>query len=146
MHAFKFHGMRCAATPLGAALARRLSSEDWIADIEAVVPVPLHAIRERERGYNQSALLAREVGARLGLPVMPKVLARARNTPPQSLLGREERLRNPRGAFRLLSPGRLPRRCLLVDDIMTTGTTVSECAAVLREGGAERIYVAVVAR
>jgi ComF family protein len=114
---------------------------------EVVVPVPLHWWRRWQRGYNQSAALARSLADRLKLPCHPGWLRRIRNTPPQTsqtLAGRRE---NVRGAFRARHGVPL-RQCtvLLVDDVMTTGATAGEAARALLKGGAERVVVAVLAR
>ena len=111
------------------------------AGIDAIVPVPLHSSRLAERGYNQSELLARS----LGPPVASGVLVRTRPTPPQAGLNQAERLANVRGAF--AAPSRLDgRRVLLVDDVCTTGATLSACARTLRRAGAERVLAVTVTR
>ncbi len=146
LRAFKFQGVRTGARALGLVLARRVAGAAFAKDLEAVVPVPLHVRREHGRGYNQAGLLARYAAEALGLPVAGDVLVRTRDTPPQAGLERADRLRNVDGAF---APARERvglRRCLLVDDIMTTGATLSACASALRAGGLERIYAATVAR
>lgn len=142
----KFAGARDLARPLGSALAKRVRAAPWAPDLEAVVPVPLHPARERERGYNQAHLLAQSMARALGLPLRAQALVRRRATPPQVALGREERLRNLENAFRTPRRDLGLRYCLLVDDVMSTGTTLSECAQALRAGGLDRVYVAVVAR
>jgi len=113
-------------------------------DVAAVVPVPLHQRRERERGYNQSALLARRLATELGLPFAPRALRRVRDTPPQASLDLKKRLSNVRAAFAANGPA--PARVLLIDDVRTTGSTLSECASVLRAAGADRVYSLVLAR
>jgi ComF family protein len=146
VHALKFAGIRRAAGPLGALLADRVRREEWAPALEGVVPVPLFTHRERERGFNQSSLLAAEVAARLGLPLSEGLIRRSRHTHPQALLGQEERLRNQREAFAPVVEAAGVRACLLVDDVMTTGATVDACAVALRAAGVERIYVATVGR
>ena len=113
--------------------------------IEALVPVPLARERERERGFNQAALLARRIGRRLEVPIRPRWLARIRPTRPQSDLSAAERRANVRGAFRA-SPRVAGRHVLVVDDILTTGSTLDACARALREAGAFRVGVLTVAR
>lgn len=112
---------------------------------DLLVPVPLHPHRLRQRGFNQALLLGREVGSGLRLPVCPHLLQRHRPTPPQQGLPARERRHNLRGAFSLTRPLQ-GERILLVDDVMTTGTTARECAATLLEGGARSVWVAVLAR
>jgi ComF family protein len=110
-----------------------------------VVPVPLHRRRMAARGFNQAELLARVVAEALSLPLRTDRLRRIRETRAQASLPGRLRREGPLGAFR--AEGDLSgARVLLVDDVLTTGTTASECARVLREAGAERVYVIVFAR
>jgi ComF family protein len=130
---------------LEAAVLRHYADER----IDAVCPVPLHPSRQRKRGYNQSALLGAELAARLGIPVFPDALRRVRDTPTQTRLGAAARRRNVADAFAVhpLLPGWFEsRRLLLLDDVMTTGATLSECAKALRAAGAERVLALSVAR
>jgi ComF family protein len=111
---------------------------------DAVVPVPLHPRRLRARGFNPAALLARAVAQQIARPWHPTALVRHRDTPSQTGLDRRERRRNVRGAFRCASE---PRRSVwLVDDVMTTGATLSECARMLRRAGTRRVVAVCVAR
>jgi len=136
----KYRGVRALAPPLAEAMA--LACRGLPAD--ALVPVPLHPRRRRERGYNQSALLARALAPLLGVPVAP-VLVRVRPTPPLAgQVGARERWSLLEGAFRCQGPA--PRRALLVDDVCTTGATLVACARALWEGGAEWVGAVVVAR
>lgn len=138
---FKYSGDIGLDRPLANLLADRLDPPL----AELLVPVPLHSGRLRARSYNQSLLLARCLGRRLGLPVAPGMLCRTRPTPPQQGLAAAVRRSNLRGAFALGEDPR-ERRILLVDDVLTTGSTVRECARVLMAGGAAAVEVAVVAR
>ncbi|MBI1864235.1 MAG: ComF family protein [Nitrospirae bacterium] len=114
---------------------------------EVVVPVPLHPSRLRHRGFNQSLLLADAVCRRLDVPLDHGALQRVRPTRPQVELTPEERKANIRGAFAVLRPERIEdKRVLLVDDVFTTGATVSECARVLRKAGAQEVVVATLSR
>src|SRR5262249_14450678 len=118
-----------------------------VPDPDLLIPVPLHPRRERERGFNQSLLLARRLGRAWGLPVRVDILARTVATPPQTDLGAEERRANVRRAFALRRPELVAgRHVILVDDIVTTGSTAGACAARLREGGAATVGVVSVAR
>jgi ComF family protein len=136
----KFRRARRAAEPLGDLLAGRLPAS-YVCD--AVTSVPVSPARRRERGYNQSELIARRVARRLGLPYYT---ALGRTTAQHQIgLGRAERRRQVRGAFypvRRLEGARL----LLVDDVITTGATLDECARTLKEAGATSILGAAVAR
>jgi ComF family protein len=114
---------------------------------DVLVPVPLHHIRRRERGYNQSAVLAGELGRRMGCPVQPGSLRRIRPTATQTNLTAQERLSNVVGAFQHGRTQRLvDRRVLLIDDVMTTGATVNACAKALKKGGAASVHVVTAAR
>jgi ComF family protein len=144
LHALKFSGRRALAAPLGE-LAAEQCLASLPAGIDALVPVPLARERERERGFNQAALLARRIGRRLAVPTRPRWLSRTRPTRPQSELSAGERRANVRGAFR--ASGKVAgRHVLVVDDILTTGATADACAQALRDAGALRVGVLTVAR
>jgi ComF family protein len=124
---------------------------DFGADLPLVVPVPLHESKLQQRGFNQSELMARALVKQgpldMKLELAPKLLMRRRPTDSQTGLTRRQRVVNMRGAFRASAPNEISgRNVLLVDDVFTTGTTVSECARVLRRAGAEKVWVATVAR
>lgn len=112
---------------------------------DRLVPLPLHPERLRQRGFNQSAEIARTLGARLALPVDVDTILRTRATPPQADLPHKERRRNVRGAFECRSD-LTGQRLLLIDDVMTTAATANECARTLKLHGAASVTVAVVAR
>jgi ComF family protein len=115
--------------------------------VELIMPVPLHHLRLRQRGFNQAALLARRLGATLGIPVDYSSLKRSRWTEPQTGLSRRQRADNVKGAFDLVTPERVGRKCvLLLDDVLTTGETVNQCARVLKNGGTAEVLVLTVAR
>lgn len=111
---------------------------------DAILPVPLHPARLRERGYNQALELARPLARRLQLPLMPRLALRSKATAAQSRLEQGERRRNIRGAFTL--PGRVPGHIAILDDVVTTGSTVGELARALRRAGAQRVVVWACAR
>jgi len=117
------------------------------AEVDLVAPVPLHWWRKWTRGYNQSEAVARELAAALSVPFAPRLLRRVRWTPQQLQPTREARRENVKGAFRVGNGARLAgKTVLLVDDVMTTGSTLGEAARTLRNAGAERVVVAVLAR
>lgn len=142
------HGDRTEGAPPYAAWLARAGAA-LIEDAELIVPVPLHRVRLFLRRYNQSALLAHALGRATGLPVATRVLRRRRNTPSQGRMSAQARWRNVAGAF-AVDPGRRPdiekRRVLLLDDVMTSGATVSACAQTLRRAGAAGVDVLVLAR
>jgi ComF family protein len=147
IHNFKYESDTPLASALALLLAQALvSGEKAGLDSEppSVIPVPLHIDRKRQRGYNQSELLARELAKITGWPLV-RGLERVRNTRSQVGLTAEERRENMRDAFAWRG-GAVPRRVLLVDDVCTTGATLSACADVLRANGARGVYAAAVGR
>jgi ComF family protein len=115
--------------------------------VQAVVPVPLHWRRRWWRGYNQAAAVAREVAVALGLPFDPRWLRRVKSTPQQVQPSATARRENVRGAFRAKTRASLGgRTVLLVDDVMTTGSTASEAARTLKAAGAGQVVTLVLAR
>ncbi len=140
-----------AVTPLGGWFAARLAElaarppEGFAADV--VVPVPLHASRLRERGYNQAELIARPLAKRLRLPFRSYLLVRTRARPDKLKLSRQERWRTVRGAYALREGNRVDNlRVLLVDDVFTSGATLDACARALRGAGAASVLGLTVAR
>jgi ComF family protein len=113
---------------------------------DLIVSVPLHARRKRERGFNQSEMIGRKMSQILNVPQVCGQLIRTRFSSPQSTLSRRHRLTELNGAFQWRGPLLKHRRILLVDDVLTTGTTLNECAKVLRRAGAQRVDVLVLAR
>ncbi len=138
--AFKFRGKRDAAASLGALAAEAVSINFHEENIDLVVPVPLHAGRVRERGFNQAVDLARAAAKARGVPLFAEALARERETRPQVGLTRPQRIANVKGAF--TANGRVDikgKTVLLVDDVRTTGATLNECARTLKKAGAARV-------
>lgn len=144
LHAFKFEGRRALARPLADLLVEQCGAA-LPADLAAVLPVPLARERERARGFNQATLIGERVARRLGLPFERRWLVRVRATAPQSELAAADRSANVRGAFGA-SPEVRGHHVVLVDDVMTTGATLSECARALRAAGAVRVGALAVAR
>jgi ComF family protein len=140
------HADRTHAAPAYGEWMRRAGAE-LLADADIAVPVPLHWTRLFVRRYNQAALLAHAIRRAGGPPVEPDLLVRRRRTPTQGHLGRLARARNVRSAF-AVRPGAAidGRRIVLIDDVMTTGATVGECARVLKRAGAARVDVLTLAR
>ena len=144
LHAFKFGGKRALARPLAELLVEAYGPE-LARESTVLVPVPLTAEREQDRGFNQAALLAESLGRAWRLPVKPRWLRRTRATPPQSELGAAARRANVRGAFAAAAAVR-GRDVIVVDDVFTTGATVAECSRALRAAGARDAAVLTVAR
>jgi competence protein ComFC len=113
---------------------------------DLIVPVPLHPARQRERGFNQAALIAEPLSARLSVPAQP-LLERIRYTTTQTAFDRAERMENLHGAFRLRKSADVRgSHVLLIDDVLTTGSTLSECARILKDAGARNVFAATAAR
>jgi len=142
IHRYKYEGLYALAPTLGQMLVNNWMTAPW--PVDAIVPVPLHRARLKERGYNQSALLARELGRATGIPVVEGVLLRSVRTRPQVELAARERAANVRGAFSCA--GTLYEAVLLVDDVLTTGATLCACAQALRDGGAREVYALTLAQ
>ena len=139
---FKYGRETALARPFGKLLAGVIDHPEQYAEI---IPVPLHWIRFLQRGYNQSRLLGEELSRHTGIPVRER-LRRIRNTKHQAFLEKDDRKRNIKGAFVVRHPEKIRgKRVLLIDDVMTTGSTLSECSSVLTDAGAV-VDVAVIAR
>ncbi|HEY7346757.1 MAG TPA: ComF family protein [Ktedonobacterales bacterium] len=151
IHALKYEGKRQVAGPLGRLLVATYRSQnagDTRMRFDALLPVPLHPKRQAERGYNQSALLARRLARGVGVPIVEDALRRSRNTPQQAGLEGTKRRANVAGAF-ACEPGHpalVGRRLLLVDDVCATGATLAACAWALRAAGAREVWGLTLAR
>lgn len=144
---FKYHGRRGWARWFGAWLGAALKQQEGYDDLDCVIPVPLHPVRQLWRGYNQSRYLAEGIAEVLGVPVEGGALVRDRYTSSQTRKRQQERAGNVAHAFRVTTPERLSGlHVLLVDDVMTTGSTLGACCDALRETVPDvRISVAVLA-
>jgi ComF family protein len=142
IQALKYRERLILVSFLAEALTRRITTRP-----DCIVALPLHPTRLRERGFNQSLLLARQISRRLAIPLLPDACERVRNTPPQSSLPWKERDKNMRQAF-ACRPGADVRgkHVAIVDDVMTTGASIGELARALKQAGASEISAWVVAR
>ena len=147
VHDFKYGKQRHLRHPLAHWLGETLDDPRLRGRrFDMIVPVPLHAARERERGFNQATLLAELLSDQLALPLCP-VLERIRYTTTQTAYDRAERMENLQDAFRLRKNRDVRElRVLLIDDVLTTGSTLSECARVLKAAGAISVHAATAAR
>ncbi|MCF6258956.1 MAG: ComF family protein [Gammaproteobacteria bacterium] len=139
----KFNGRLAQARLLGDLMTQWLASVVEVPP-EQIIPVPLHVTRLRERGFNQAVELARSVARYFDLPLNLHGVRRIRATPPQSDLSRKERLKNIQGVFEVMQP--MSGSVVIIDDVMTTGSTAHELAAALLNAGAEQVEVWVCAR
>lgn len=145
IHQFKYNNFKALAFPLAQLLAEYLGARPVEADV--IVPVPLHYRRLRERGYNQSTLLARELGALINLPVVEDALLRVKDTPAQVQAPNAEiRRKTVPGAFTCLDEKLLGKRVLLIDDVCTTGATLDSCAIALNRANVGLVYGLTLAR
>jgi ComF family protein len=148
IHQFKYKNRHALTLILA-----RLMADYWHAHpllpVDFLMPVPLHPARQRERGYNQSELLARALSSMIGVPLVTTGLRRVRHTRPQMSLNAADRRPNVRGAFVYQSPGGSPirgRRIVVIDDVCTTGSTLEACSVALKEAGASTVWGFTLAR
>ena len=150
IHLLKYERVEPAGNVLGTMLAEAVGKLQVSSKSLMVVPVPLYAGKRREPGFNQAELIAHKALKELALSyaqLRTDVVERIRPTASQIGLTRPQRRENIRGAFRVSHPTKIAGRdVLLVDDVLTTGTTASECARILRKAGAQNVWVATVAR
>ena len=144
---FKYQGASRLAKPLGTLLAEYKDPDFPFSGFDLILAVPLHRQRLRQRGFNQSLLLARRISRRHSIPLDFTALQRTRPTQPQTQLSGSERQKNIRGAFEVRAPeATRDKQILLIDDVFTTGATVQECSKVLLKAGAKRVDVLTLAR
>jgi len=143
IHRFKFKGEFARSPFLATLTFRRLD----LSGIDLLVPVPIHRDRRHERGFNQAELLARDIGAQSGIPVDAAILTRPIKRNPQVGRSRDQRWFAVSGVFSVVNPAVINgKRIAIVDDVITTGATVSECAIVLAQAGAASVSAISVAR
>jgi len=145
--AFKYQGALWMRQDLCDVLEGAVKAHFPIAQVDVVIPVPLHPVRQRERTFNQSAMLAEILAQRMDRRCDTQSLVRSRETYTQTKLDASQRHTNIAGAFQVKRPEWVTqRRVLLVDDVMTTGATLDECARILKKAGARVVWAATVAR
>lgn len=146
IHALKYHRKTHVRRPLALLMVEQLA--DFVASgrPDVIVPVPLHRIRLRHRGFNQAVLLGEMLAREWGIPLQRRAMERVRWTEPQIGLAAGLRRDNVRGAFAARASAVAGKRVLLVDDVVTTGSTVDECAKALKKAGALTVTVVAVAR
>lgn len=147
VHGFKYHGRWHQAQEMGEWFGAELLAGGLYNDVDVVIPVPLHIRKALHRGYNQSEYIARGIAAQLRVPVDTRSVSRTRHNPSQALKEHRERWENVKGIFTVRRPERLNgKHILLVDDVLTTGATITSCAeAILRELPGCRISIVTLA-
>jgi ComF family protein len=140
VHQLKYRDMPYIGTFLGQRVGKYYQHHD-IANCDALVPIPLNAVRKRERTYNQSSYIARGIASVWGIPVEERLLKRCRNTRTQTRLNRDERRENIRDAFVLRNKKQIPERVCLIDDVFTTGATTMEAARTLKRSGVRMVHI-----
>lgn len=147
IHSFKYNQQTQLRYPLALLALEVVSGFATAHAPHLIVPVPLHCSRLRQRGFNQAVLLGKTLSRHLSLPILPDALVRTRRTEPQIELSSAERRLNVKGAFTVSRDDSVAgKRILLLDDVMTTGSTMNECAKELKKAGAETVIAAAVAR
>lgn len=147
IHEMKFHGKKSLSRWLGDEMAAAASQHEEFASADALIPVPLHKTKFRERGYNQSLLLAQRVSKKINLPILKQVLRRVRHTKSQATLNAVEREQNMRGAFGVVSENLIQdKKIIVIDDVFTTGATLKACARELLNAGAARVLALTAAK
>ncbi len=138
IHMIKYEGMKNLGIQMGKALGEKLTQAGVKAD--KIIPVPLHISRKRERGFNQSEVIASGVSQIIGAPMVSGILKRARSTKSQTRLNREERLLNVHDAFELkIKPDLAGKSIIILDDVITSGATLLSCARLLKKLNAEKV-------
>jgi ComF family protein len=146
LHRLKYNGQMELGVELGTMLGERLSESGRFAEIDFIIPVPLHKRRERLRGYNQSKCIADGVAAYLHIPVLTGVLTKPFSTASQTRKGRFSRYENLKSVFRIAEGHELSNKhVLLVDDVVTTGATLEACGLILYAAGISRLSIATLA-
>jgi len=143
IHKWKYEGWTKLTPFFAAAMTKAVKASEF----DLIIPVPLHRVKKRDRGFNQSELLAKFIAEKTGIPHNPNAIQRRRYTKTQTKLSAEERMENVSEAFVAVKPEILQNKTvLLIDDVLTTGSTISECANVVLSAGANRVLGATIAK
>lgn len=147
IHFFKYKKFNELSNTFAAELADVLENAVTNIQFDLLASVPLHKKRLKERGFNQAELIAKSLSEKINIPYSSNTLVRPRYTKPQAKMSREERIKNVKDAFRLGDSQLLKSKIvLLIDDVLTTGSTMNECARLLRLGGAKEVYSLTITR
>lgn len=146
LHSLKYRGNRQAGIKLGRSLGEAISDSGRFKPLDAIVPIPLHAERERNRGYNQAECIARGMSLTIGRPVWTDLVSRIRRTDTQTQKNRIERWTNLSDGFRLTRPDSVTgKHLLIVDDVITTGASLEACAQGILQASPAKLYIATIA-
>ena len=146
IHLLKYGNKPIVGNYLGNLFAEKYRNDLYELKISAIVPVPLYHSKKAERGYNQSYHFAKGISRILGIKINSSTVVRTRKTETQTHLTREERNKNVEKAFRIKSNSKLDgKNILVVDDVITTGSTINECTKIIKSAGAENIYAGSIA-
>lgn len=143
IHLLKYRGVKTLGTRLGRDVGARIKAHPALAEADFLVPIPLHPVKQRERGYNQAEYVCKGISEVTGIPVRSDLVRRCAYTETQTRLDLQARRANVAGAFEVIrsTAGEIHDKAfILVDDVITTGSTMNECAALLRLHGAAAIY------
>ncbi len=147
IHHFKYNEFKKIGAYLGAELAELISSYSFITETDYIIPVPLHKTKRRFRGFNQAEIIAKALSVKLDIPILKNVLSRKKFTQTQTQLKKHEREKNVANAFHVKNIGTIKNKSLLlVDDVLTTGSTMKSIALLLKKNFAKHIYVCTLAR
>lgn len=142
IHKFKYMGITQIGTEFGSMLSKLINPNEY----DLIIPIPIHHARKRERGFNQSEIMGLSISEKTTIPMYTESLIRAKYTYSQAKLNREERKSNLSQKFKVIEKDKIyNKRLLLIDDVLTTGTTANHCAEILLKAGARRVDLAVIA-
>ena len=143
---FKFSNKPSYYRALGKLLALKVKNTILLDQIDMIIPVPLHRNKQKQRGYNQAELIGKYVAKQLAIPLEANILLKTSESRSQSLLSRSERLYNVENVFNVVKTETIyDRNILIIDDIVTTGSTLNQCSKALKQGGASSVVAAVIA-
>jgi ComF family protein len=146
IHSLKYNGRFLIGIFLGSELGKKIKNEIWNSNINLIVPVPLHQLKKAERGYNQSFYIAKGLSKEVNIPFGSGIIKRKKYTQSQTTMNLKERQKNIEEAFKVRNDKKIKEKnILLIDDVITTGATISECGKILLDSGAASVYAASVA-
>ncbi|MCX7875960.1 MAG: ComF family protein [Melioribacteraceae bacterium] len=146
LHAYKYDNKIYIGKFLGELIYSNLYDEIKKWNINLIIPVPLHSLKKAQRGFNQSYFIAKSLSKKINIPINTKIIKRKKYTETQTKMNLLERKENVRNAFIVKSKSKvIDKKIILIDDVITTGATINECAKVLKENGAKKVYAISVA-